>query len=187
MVRQEKEAIRSRTKLQDKAHLDSVRLRNERMERLNRLQGIAVAVALIALAIQAAGIGGIPYIALGLALSFALYGYLRKTVKASSIAGFETLSSSDPAQKSKGWRGACSALPEQQGARSHAHTRPPRLTQGTRTGPPRSRGATVPRGRATWCSRPHTLRVHVRTAGTLSAHAAQKMATGSAPAVSPKK
>ena len=38
MVRQEKEAIRSRTKLQDKAHLDSVRLRNERVTRLNQLQ-----------------------------------------------------------------------------------------------------------------------------------------------------
>ena len=38
MVRQEKEAIRSRTKLQDKAHLDSVRLRSERVTRLNQLQ-----------------------------------------------------------------------------------------------------------------------------------------------------
>lgn len=62
-------------------------------ERLNRWQGVAVAVALLALAIQAAGIGGIPFIALSLALTFALYGYLRKTAKASSIAGLfvETL------------------------------------------------------------------------------------------------
>lgn len=62
-------------------------------ERLNRWQGVAVAIAVVAIAIQAIGIGGVPYIALGLALSFALYGYLRKTAKASSAAGLfvETL------------------------------------------------------------------------------------------------
>ncbi|WP_374624612.1 EamA family transporter RarD [Devosia sp.] len=62
-------------------------------ERLSRWQVVSVAVALVALAIQAAGIGGIPFIALGLAVTFALYGYLRKTIKASSAAGLliETL------------------------------------------------------------------------------------------------
>ncbi len=62
-------------------------------ERLSRWQAVSVAVALVALAIQAAGIGGVPFIALGLAVTFALYGYLRKTIKASSAAGLfiETL------------------------------------------------------------------------------------------------
>ncbi|MBK8083721.1 MAG: EamA family transporter RarD [Devosia sp.] len=62
-------------------------------ERLNRWQTVSIAVALVALAIQAAGIGGIPFIALSLAMTFALYGYLRKTIKASSAAGLfvETL------------------------------------------------------------------------------------------------
>lgn len=62
-------------------------------ERLNRWQGVAVAIAVVALCIQAVGLGGVPYIALSLALSFALYGYLRKTAKASSITGLfvETL------------------------------------------------------------------------------------------------
>ena len=62
-------------------------------ERLNRWQGVAVAIAVVALCIQAVGLGGVPYIALSLALSFALYGYLRKTAKASAITGLfiETL------------------------------------------------------------------------------------------------
>lgn len=62
-------------------------------ERLNRWQGVSIAIAVIAIGIQAIGIGGVPYISLGLALSFALYGYLRKTAKASSAAGLfvETL------------------------------------------------------------------------------------------------
>jgi chloramphenicol-sensitive protein RarD len=62
-------------------------------ERLNRWQGVAVAIAVVAVAIQAIGLGTVPYIALGLALTFALYGYLRKTAKASSATGLfvETL------------------------------------------------------------------------------------------------
>lgn len=62
-------------------------------ERLNRWQGVAIAIAVVAIGIQAIGLGSIPYISLGLALSFALYGYLRKTAKASSAAGLfvETL------------------------------------------------------------------------------------------------
>lgn len=62
-------------------------------ERLNRWQGVSIAIAVVAIGIQAIGIGGVPYISLGLALSFALYGYLRKTAKASSVAGLfvETL------------------------------------------------------------------------------------------------
>jgi len=62
-------------------------------ERLNRWQGVSVAIAVVAIGIQALGLGGVPYIALGLALTFALYGYLRKTAKASSATGLfvETL------------------------------------------------------------------------------------------------
>jgi chloramphenicol-sensitive protein RarD len=56
-------------------------------ERLNRMQWVAVAIAALAMLIQAAGIGGIPYVALGLAVTFATYGYMRKTAPASSLAG----------------------------------------------------------------------------------------------------
>lgn len=62
-------------------------------EKQNRWQAVAIAVACIAIVIQAVGIGRIPYIALGLAFSFGFYGYFRKTAKVSSAAGLfvETL------------------------------------------------------------------------------------------------
>lgn len=62
-------------------------------ERLNRWQIIAVTVAALAIGLQAWGLGGVPYIALSLAVSFALYGYIRKTAKAGSTTGLfvETL------------------------------------------------------------------------------------------------
>lgn len=62
-------------------------------ERLNRWQALAVAIAVIAIGIQAAGLGGVPFIALSLALTFAAYGYVRKTAKTSSASGLfvETL------------------------------------------------------------------------------------------------
>ena len=62
-------------------------------ERQNRWQVVAIVIAVIAIGIQAIGIGRIPYIAIGLAVTFAVYGYLRKTAKASSAAGLfvETL------------------------------------------------------------------------------------------------
>jgi chloramphenicol-sensitive protein RarD len=62
-------------------------------ERLNRVQTIAVGIAVIAIAIQAAGLGTVPIIALTLAVTFAIYGYLRKTARATSLAGLflETL------------------------------------------------------------------------------------------------
>jgi chloramphenicol-sensitive protein RarD len=62
-------------------------------ERLNRWQAVAVGIAVIAIGIQAIGLSGIPYIALSLALTFAAYGYFRKTAKASSATGLfvETL------------------------------------------------------------------------------------------------
>ncbi len=62
-------------------------------ERQNRLQSIAIGIALIAMVIQAFGLGRVPYIALSLAVTFALYGYVRKTAKISATPGLflETL------------------------------------------------------------------------------------------------
>jgi chloramphenicol-sensitive protein RarD len=62
-------------------------------ERHNRVQGIAILIALVALVIQAIGLGRIPYIALSLALSFGFYGFVRKTAPVAATAGLfvETL------------------------------------------------------------------------------------------------
>ncbi len=62
-------------------------------ERQNRLQTIAIAIAFIAILIQAAGLGNIPFIALGLAFSFGFYGFIRKTAQAGPATGLfaETL------------------------------------------------------------------------------------------------
>jgi chloramphenicol-sensitive protein RarD len=62
-------------------------------ERQNRWQWVAIGIAAVAMAIQAIGMAGIPWVALGLAVSFAVYAYSRKTVKASSATGLfvETL------------------------------------------------------------------------------------------------
>jgi chloramphenicol-sensitive protein RarD len=47
-------------------------------ERQNRLQTIAILIATVAIVIQAVSLGTVPFIALGLALSFGFYGYIRK-------------------------------------------------------------------------------------------------------------
>jgi chloramphenicol-sensitive protein RarD len=62
-------------------------------ERLNRIQAVAIAIAAIGIAIQAAGLGSFPVIAVSLAVTFAIYSYLRKTAKATALAGLfvETL------------------------------------------------------------------------------------------------
>ena len=62
-------------------------------ERQNRWQWVAIGVAIIAIGIQAIGIGRIPFIALSLALSFGFYGFFRKTAKVASTSGLfvETL------------------------------------------------------------------------------------------------
>jgi chloramphenicol-sensitive protein RarD len=62
-------------------------------ERQRPWQAIAIGIAAVAMGIQALGVGGVPWVALTLAVSFALYGYFRKTVKASSATGLflETL------------------------------------------------------------------------------------------------
>lgn len=49
-------------------------------ERLNRAQVAALAIAVVAVAVLAVQVGSLPYIGLGLALSFALYGAVKKTV-----------------------------------------------------------------------------------------------------------
>lgn len=56
-------------------------------ERQTRMQAFAILIAVVAIGIQAVGIGSVPYIALGLALSFGFYGYFRKTVKIGPASG----------------------------------------------------------------------------------------------------
>ena len=62
-------------------------------ERHNRWQMLAIAMAVVAIAIQAAGLGEVPYVALGLALTFGFYGYFRKTAMLGPATGLfaETL------------------------------------------------------------------------------------------------
>ncbi len=62
-------------------------------ERQNRWQTVAIVIAAVAIGIQAIGVGRVPYIALALALTFAAYGYFRKTARVSSATGLfvETL------------------------------------------------------------------------------------------------
>ncbi|MGJ6124604.1 EamA family transporter RarD [Mycolicibacterium sp. Y3] len=49
-------------------------------ERLNRAQLVALAITVVAVVVLTMEIGSLPYIGLGLALSFALYGAVKKTV-----------------------------------------------------------------------------------------------------------
>jgi chloramphenicol-sensitive protein RarD len=56
-------------------------------ERQNRLQTISILMAAVAIGIQAVGLGSIPFIALGLALSFGFYGYFRKTAHLGPASG----------------------------------------------------------------------------------------------------
>ena len=62
-------------------------------ERQNPRQAAAIAIAVVAIGIQAIGMGSVPFVAIGLALSFGFYGFLRKTVPVSSTSGLfiETL------------------------------------------------------------------------------------------------
>ncbi|ODT64777.1 MAG: hypothetical protein ABS75_34110 [Pelagibacterium sp. SCN 63-23] len=56
-------------------------------ERQNRMQTIAIAIAVVAILIQAVGLGKVPFIALGLAFSFGFYGFIRKTAQAGPTTG----------------------------------------------------------------------------------------------------
>jgi chloramphenicol-sensitive protein RarD len=49
-------------------------------ERLRRAQWVAVGIAVVAVAVLAVGYGDVPWIALTLATSFSLYGYIKKRV-----------------------------------------------------------------------------------------------------------
>ena len=62
-------------------------------EKLNRWQAVSIAIAIVAIAIQAIGLAGVPFVALSLAFTFAAYGYFRKTAKVASTPGLfvETL------------------------------------------------------------------------------------------------
>jgi chloramphenicol-sensitive protein RarD len=68
-------------------------------ERLDRLQIGAVALAAAAVVVLAVQAGGVPWISLFLAVSFACYGYLRKTLPIGPSQGFflEVLALSVPA------------------------------------------------------------------------------------------
>ncbi len=57
-------------------------------ERPTRRQWLAVALALVGVAVLMAGLGRVPWIALVLAVSFGLYGLLRKIAPAESLIGF---------------------------------------------------------------------------------------------------
>jgi chloramphenicol-sensitive protein RarD len=59
-------------------------------ERQNLLQTVSIAIAVVAIGLQAIGLGSIPFIALGLALSFGLYGYFRKTAQMGPAGGLFT-------------------------------------------------------------------------------------------------
>lgn len=62
-------------------------------ERHNPWQWTAIGVAILAIVIQAIGVGRFPWIAVSLALTFGFYGYFRKTAKVGSASGLfvETL------------------------------------------------------------------------------------------------
>ena len=62
-------------------------------ERQNRWQTVAIGIAAVAMVLQTVGLNGVPWVAITLAVSFALYGYMRKTVSAGSTTGLfvETL------------------------------------------------------------------------------------------------
>lgn len=56
-------------------------------ERMTVPQWAAIGIATFAVAIQAVGLGEVPWLALSLAFSFGIYGYLRKTIPVSSSTG----------------------------------------------------------------------------------------------------
>jgi len=56
-------------------------------ERQRPLQTVAIFIALAAIGLQAVGLGRLPYVALAIAVTFALYGFVRKTVRVESAEG----------------------------------------------------------------------------------------------------
>lgn len=57
-------------------------------ERLDRTQVIAIALAVVAVAVLTVESGGVPWVSLSLALTFAAYGYFRKTLPIGPSQGF---------------------------------------------------------------------------------------------------
>lgn len=57
-------------------------------EKLNKLQIVAVGLAALAVVILTVYAGGLPWVSLALALTFAVYGYLRKTLPIGPSQGF---------------------------------------------------------------------------------------------------
>ncbi|MBN9067708.1 MAG: EamA family transporter RarD [Rhizobiales bacterium] len=57
-------------------------------EKLSRIQMVAVALATLAVVILAVDAGGVPWVSLVLAFSFAIYGFLRKTLPIGPSQGF---------------------------------------------------------------------------------------------------
>ncbi|TDO02962.1 MULTISPECIES: EamA family transporter RarD [Halomonas] len=74
-------------------------------ERMARLQGVAVALAVLAIAIQLVMLGELPWISLVLAFSFGTYGLLRKQVPLDGLSGLfvETLLLLPLALMALGW------------------------------------------------------------------------------------
>ena len=62
-------------------------------EKQNNWQWLAISVAIVAMIVQTIALGSFPLVALTLAISFGIYGYLRKTVSVGSAPGLfiETL------------------------------------------------------------------------------------------------
>lgn len=62
-------------------------------EKLNRVQTLALALAILGVSVELLTVGSIPFVSIGLALSFGLYGVLKKVVKAPPAAALfiETL------------------------------------------------------------------------------------------------
>jgi len=56
-------------------------------EKVSRLRLVAIALATAAVAVQALALGGIPWIAPALALTFGFYGYVRKLTPVDSMDG----------------------------------------------------------------------------------------------------
>lgn len=57
-------------------------------EKLSRVQVVAVGLAVVAVGLLTLETGGLPWISLGLAITFALYGFLRKTLPIGPSQGF---------------------------------------------------------------------------------------------------
>jgi chloramphenicol-sensitive protein RarD len=62
-------------------------------ERQNRWQWVAIAIAAVAMVLQTIGLNGFPWLAVVIAVTFAFYGYFRKTVRVGAAPGLfvETL------------------------------------------------------------------------------------------------